>query len=101
MYGRSSHMSGIIKTIQPMKPRKGKPMNISGYSLFELIATLCVTTITLAIGIPSFLDLKQKSQLENTYKLLLDSIQLARTQAVIQNQRTILIHLIELQRCTF
>lgn len=60
----------------------------SGFTLLELLITLIITALLIAIGGPSFSNQIRKNQVETTTLRLLESIELTRTQAVAANIRT-------------
>jgi len=53
-----------------------------GFTLIELVTTLSVLAITLAIGIPAFAGLQQRARAANAYHLLTGSLSIARLSAV-------------------
>lgn len=66
-------------------------MKLQGFSLYELVVTLAITCITLAIAIPSFDNQIRESRTEVAALALLDAIETSRSTAVFQNTRTMLL----------
>lgn len=62
-----------------------------GLSLFELVLTLAILSITLAIALPSFAQLAQKNQTQTNAIILADAITTARALAVMRNKRSLLL----------
>lgn len=62
-----------------------------GYTLIELLFTLSILVITLTIGIPSLSKQIEKAQTKNATQKLRDAIEHARSLAVFQNTRSVLI----------
>lgn len=60
----------------------------SGFTLLELLITLLVTALLIALGGPSFSSQIEKNQVKTTALRLLESMELTRTQAVAANTRT-------------
>lgn len=58
-----------------------------GFSVVELMAVLVIVIILLAIGIPSFASLIQKSKLSTTANDFLASINLTRSEAIQRGER--------------
>lgn len=54
----------------------------AGFSLIELMVTLSIAVILLAIGVPSMVDLIRDARLASQSDLLVSSLNLARTEAV-------------------
>ncbi|MCG8485931.1 MAG: GspH/FimT family pseudopilin [Chromatiales bacterium] len=55
-----------------------------GFTLIELIITLVVASIMLAVGIPAFLNLSERTSVATTSNELLAAVLLARSEAVRQ-----------------
>lgn len=53
-----------------------------GFTLVELMTTLAVLAITLAVGVPAFAELQQRARAANAYHLLTGSLAIARLSAV-------------------
>ena len=58
--------------------------NQAGFSLVELMVTLSIAAILLAIGVPSMTDLIRDARLASQSDLLVSTLNLARTEAVKQ-----------------
>ena len=65
-------------------------MKNNGFTLYELLITLTVIAITLAIGIPSLNKTIQDTRTKTASLALLESIETTRSTAVFHNQNTIL-----------
>jgi len=66
-------------------------MKSKGFTLYELIITLAIICITLAIAIPSFNKQIRQSRTEAAALALLDAIETSRSTAVFKNTRTMLL----------
>ncbi len=66
-------------------------MESRGFTLFELIITLAIICITLAIAIPSFNKQIRHSRTEVATLSLLNAIEATRSTAVFKNSRTMLL----------
>lgn len=62
-----------------------------GYTLIELLFTLSIIAITLTIGLPSLSKQIEKAQTKNATQKLRDAIEHARSLAVFQDTRSVLI----------
>ena len=62
-------------------------MRSNGFTLIDLITTLSIVSILLALGLPSFSALIQNTRVKTATLNLLGSINLTRTQAVFSNNR--------------
>lgn len=62
----------------------------SGFSLIELMVTVAVLAITMAIAIPSFASIVNNNRLASEANALVGAIQYARSEAVRLNQRVAL-----------
>jgi type IV fimbrial biogenesis protein FimT len=58
-----------------------------GFTLFELIISLSILSLLMTIGIPSFSSQIKATQLRTSTDNLLESVNLARTAAVMKNTR--------------
>ncbi len=58
---------------------------IKGFTLIELMMTVVVASIMLAIGIPAFLNLSERTSVATTSNELLAAVLLSRSEAVRQN----------------
>ena len=65
-------------------------MKNNGFTLYELLITLAVIAITLAIGIPSFNKTIQNTRAKTATLELLTAVEQARATAVFSNKRTVL-----------
>lgn len=65
-------------------------MKNNGFTLYELLITLTVIAITLAIGIPSLNKTIQDTRTKTASLALLEAIETTRSTAVFHNQNTIL-----------
>lgn len=59
----------------------------SGFTLIELMVTLAVAAVLMAIAIPSFTSIINSSRLTSTANELVSSLQLARSEALRRNTR--------------
>jgi type IV fimbrial biogenesis protein FimT len=66
-------------------------MKSRGLTLIELLITLSIASIVLAIALPSFSKQIEKAHTETSAKTFADAIETARSQAVFRNQRTVLL----------
>lgn len=64
-------------------------MNIcpKGFSLIELMTTLAVSAILLAIGVPSFADFYTKNRADSSIRQIQQTLWFARNQAISLNKR--------------
>ncbi|QFT53480.1 hypothetical protein FIU95_02680 [Microbulbifer sp. THAF38] len=62
-------------------------MTQQGFTLLELLITLAVLSIFLLIGLPSFTQMLQNTQLQTAAEEFFASVQLTRTNAITRNQR--------------
>jgi type IV fimbrial biogenesis protein FimT len=60
-------------------------MKPSGFTLFELLITLSVLSVTLLVAVPQLHDSLVKAEVEATSRLLLSSISQARHEAIKRN----------------
>lgn len=65
-------------------------MKHEGFTLVELLVSLTIASILLAVAIPSFKSQIQQSRAEVAIDTLMATIETARTEAIYLNQRTIL-----------
>jgi type IV fimbrial biogenesis protein FimT len=65
-------------------------MKNHGFTLYELLITLVVIAITLAIGVPSFNKTIQNTRTKTATLELLSAIEQARSTAVFSNSRSVL-----------
>lgn len=63
-------------------------MNRNGFTLIDLITTLSVASILLAVGLPNFNTQLQQARVKTATHQLLEAIALTRTQAVMSSKRT-------------
>jgi type IV fimbrial biogenesis protein FimT len=66
-------------------------MKHQGFTLLELLITLLITALILALAIPQFSEQIKKSRTQAATQTLLQAIETARTVAVMQNKRTLLV----------
>jgi len=66
-------------------------MKNQGFSLFELILTLTICSLILALGIPAFTQQLQKSTTETATFTLVDAITYTRSLAIMRNQRSLML----------
>lgn len=66
-------------------------MKSKGFTLYELLITLVIIGITLAIAIPSFNKQLYQSRTEMAALTLLDAIETSRSTAIFKNTRTMLL----------
>jgi type IV fimbrial biogenesis protein FimT len=64
--------------------KPGLPICSGGFSLLELIITLSIATILLAIGIPSFQTFTQKNRMSAAMNTIFTHLNLARSEAIIR-----------------
>lgn len=62
------------------------PNRLRGFSLLELMIVITVMAILLAIAVPSFREVMQRSQVSSASNELLASISYARTEAITRGQ---------------
>lgn len=65
-------------------------MNIRGFTLIELLITLIVVSIILTVAIPGFSKHIQDTKTQAAAQAIRNAIEIARSQAVIHNRRTVL-----------
>lgn len=65
-------------------------MKHHGFTLYELLITLAIVVITLAIGIPGFNKTIQDNRTKTATLALLDAIETTRATAVFRNKRVVL-----------
>jgi len=65
-------------------------MKQSGVTLMELMVVLAISAILLTIGIPAFASLAQSSRLSSATNELIASLQVARSEAIKRNARTVI-----------
>jgi len=65
-------------------------MKDHGLTLLELLISLSIVAILLAVALPNFSELVLKSQLEQAHFVLKESIETTRSTAVFMNKRTVL-----------
>jgi type IV fimbrial biogenesis protein FimT len=63
-----------------------KPMRSRGFSLLELMITITVMAILLAIAVPSFRDVIHRNQVSSASNALLASMNYARSEAITRGQ---------------
>lgn len=68
-------------------------MDERGFTLLELLITLCIAAILLAIGIPSFSNQIQSAHVRTSAHTMLESVNHARTLAITHGKRATLRHL--------
>lgn len=66
-------------------------MKSQGLTLFELLITVSILSITLALGIPSFNEQINKSRTKTAMLTLLDAIEATRATAISHNSRATLL----------
>ncbi|OUR73993.1 hypothetical protein A9Q78_01885 [Methylophaga sp. 41_12_T18] len=64
-----------------------KTLNHQGFTLIELIITLSIAAILMAIAAPSFSGIIQNNRMTTQYNELLASLSLARSEAIKRTQR--------------
>lgn len=75
------------------------PHGPRGYSLFELVATVAVATIILAIGIPSYGDLMARQRQRIEIDALFHAIHVARKASIMRRQVVTLCPSRDLETC--
>ena len=63
-------------------------MNRNGFTLIDLITTLSIISILLAVGLPNFSAQVKQAQVKTATYELMEAIALTRTQAVMSSKRT-------------
>lgn len=61
-----------------------------GFTLFELLITLCIAALIFGLAIPNFFHQLQKNRVYTATQELRQAIETARTLAVMKNKRTLL-----------
>ncbi len=69
-----------------MSPVTGMSSRARGFSLLELMITISVMVILLAIAVPSFRDVIHRNQVSSASNTLLASVNYARSEAVTRGQ---------------
>ena len=59
-----------------------------GFTLIELMITITVLGVMLALGLPSFVEMIQNMQVRTAAESILDGLQIARSEAVRRNAHT-------------
>lgn len=86
--GRTNGWYGAKITPLTVAKLQGKLiMKNRGFTLFELLITVSVITILMAVGLPTFSTQLHNSKLKTNAQNLFESVQLARTKAVYGNKR--------------
>jgi len=80
----TNQMNIIIQQYKKAKPKT------KGYTLIEVLITVAVSSIFVAIAIPSFTPLLQRNSLSTASNDLVGSLALARSEAVKRNQQVTL-----------
>ncbi len=65
-------------------------LDISGFTLIELIITIALTSILLAIGVPSFQTLTQNSRMTTVVNTIIAHLNLARSEAIKRKTKIIM-----------
>ena len=76
-------MSHATLSSGPISPRRPRAR---GFTLMELMVTIAVLALLVAIGVPTFRDATLGSRLSAAANNLLASVQLARSEAIKRNQ---------------
>lgn len=64
---------------------------MKGFTLIELLTTLCVISLLLFVGLPSFTEVLKENRLKTSTLSLIESIETTRSVAVFNNQRALLL----------
>ncbi len=67
-----------------------RPQHVCGFSLIEVITTLSVAIVLLAIGVPSFQNLTHSNQMTAAINTITTHLSLARNEAVTRGTRVVL-----------
>lgn len=69
-----------------MAPGMRRPSQNFGFTLIELMLTIVVMAVLLAIAVPSFTNIAGKNRLKSAAERLSTEVDFARSQAIAQNQ---------------
>lgn len=69
-------------------PGAGSPRN-TGFTLLELVITVAVLAIALAVAVPSFQGITNRNRLTSVANELVAAVQLARMEALRRNERVV------------
>lgn len=61
----------------------------AGFTIIELMLTIAVAAVILALGVPSFQSLMERNQLTTNINRFISSLALARSEAIKRNQRVV------------
>lgn len=74
-----------------LPPRTGaRPSAVRGFTLVELMVALAMLAVLMAVAAPDFREAAARARITGAANELLAAVQLARTEAVRQNQRVVL-----------
>lgn len=75
-----------MASLTPPRPRQARPGLTRGFTLLELLVTMAILAIVLAIGVPSFRYIIYSSRISNEVNALVGSLQYARGEAIKRGQ---------------
>lgn len=71
----------------------------SGWTLLEMLVGLAVLGLLLALAAPALIDLRSKQQLQTQAQALLDTLQWARSEALLRQRRVSVCPALDAHRC--
>jgi len=61
----------------------------AGFTMFELIITIAVVALVVALGIPSFQEIIRNNRMTTTVNAMVSALNMARSEAIKQSQRVV------------